>query len=141
MKTFDPKLHVVTWGPYLLDGFGDGTFISAKRDEQAFTKKTGVDGEVARSRNRNRGGTVEVTLLQSSSKNDVLSAEMLNDELAGTGVHPLEVKDLLGTTVLFAQQAWLQKPADLERAKEIGTNTWTFDCDALEMLVGGSTNF
>ena len=68
----------------------------------------------------------------------MLSAECKGDELAGTGVHPLLVKDLLGSTVLFGPNAWLQKPADAERAKELGDNTWVFDCDVLEMLVGGS---
>lgn len=137
-KLYDPAKHVVTWGPYLISGFGQGTFIKGARDEQAMQKKVGVDGEVVRSRNKNRGGTVEITLLQSSASNDIFSSAAQADELTGTGVFPLLVQDLLGTTVMFAQNAWLQKPADNERAKEAGENTWILDCDKLDMLVGGS---
>lgn len=137
-KLYDPKAVIVTWGPYLLSGFMDGTFITVARDEDAFMKKIGVDGEVARARNQNKGGSVTFTLLQTSSSNDALSAEALNDELTGTGSHPLMIKDLFGTTLRMAPNAWVKKLAEDEFAKEISGREWTLDCDQVTGIVGGA---
>lgn len=137
-KLYDPNSVVVTWGPYLLQGFMDGTWLEVTRDEDAFMKKIGADGEAARARNKNRGGSVTLTLLQTSSSNDSLSAEQIADELAGTGSHPLMVKDLFGTTLITAPNAWVKKPADVVFAKEIQGRAWTLDCDLLLGQRGGA---
>jgi hypothetical protein len=138
VKTYDPAQIVVTLGPYLLSGFAEGTFVKVSRDEDAFLKKTGVDGETARARNKNRGGKVELTLLQSSASNDTLSAIAQAGELTGTDVYPLLIKDLLGTTLVMAPLAWPQKPADVEEGKEISDRAWTIDCASpMQMTVGG----
>jgi hypothetical protein len=138
MKTpYDPAQVVVTWGPYLLSGFMDGTFINVQRDEDAFFKKIGADGEVSRTRNRNRGGSATFTLKHTSSSNDALSAEAVNDELLGTGIYPLLVKDLFGTTLRHAPHAWVKKVADAEFAKEESGREWILDCDQILGTVGG----
>lgn len=140
MKTYDPAQIVVTLGPYLISGFAEGTFVKVSRDEDAFLKKVGVDGESARARNKNRAGSVELTLLQSSASNDTLSSIALADELAGQGVYPLMIKDLQGTTLVMAPNAWVKKVADVEEAKEITDRAWVLDCASpLQMNVGGLT--
>lgn len=139
MKTYDPAQVVVTLGPYLLSGFAEGTFIKVSRDEDAFSKKTGVDGETARARNKNRAGSVEVTLLQSSQSNDTLSQIAQADEVGGQGVYPLMIKDLLGTTLVSAPFAWVKKLADVEDGKEIVDRAWTLDCASpIAINVGGT---
>jgi hypothetical protein len=137
-KTYDPALVVVTLGPYLLSGFAEGTFIKVSRDEDAFTDKTGTDGETARARNKNRAGEVELTFLQTSASNDILSGLAQAGELTGTDVLPLLIKDLLGTTLVSALNAWPKKIADVEEAKEITDRAWTLRCASpLLMNVGG----
>lgn len=135
---YDPSQVVVTWGPNLISGFAEGTFIAATRDEDGFFKKIGADGEVGRARNKNRGGSVTLTLLQTSLSNDTLSASQVADELTGLGTFPLLVKDLLGNTLLTAPNAWVKKRADAEFGKEISDREWILDCDQLLGVVGSS---
>jgi hypothetical protein len=134
----DPGNVTVTFLGAVLHGFAPGTYIKASRDEDAFTKQIGADGEVARIRNRNRGGSVELTLQQTSTANDVLSAQTLLDQAGTGGYGPLLIKDPSGTTLLSAPVAWIKKVADVELAKDLTTRTWVFDVAAFDMFVGGN---
>ncbi len=137
-KLYDPFQLIVTWGPNLISGFAEGTFLEVTRDEQAFLKKVGADGEVARARNKNRSGQIKITLLQTSQSNDVFAAAQNADEQTGLGIFPFLVKDFLGTTVLAAGNAWVQKQADATFGKEISDREWILDCDRLSGVVGGA---
>lgn len=137
-KTYDPGLVIVTFGSTIITGYADGTFVKASRNEDAFKTYVGADGTPARSRSRNRSGSIEITLSQTSPSNDALSASVLADELLGTGVSPCSIRDLNGTTLVVAPEAWVRKPADIEEGKEIGPRTWTIDTGRMEMLVGGN---
>jgi hypothetical protein len=138
MNTYDPKAVIVTWGPITFHGFVEGTHVECERTEDAFTTKSGNDGEVTRSLNNNRTGSVTTRLMQASSTNDLLSAKAAEDELLGTAIYPLQVADLRGRTLEFAQNAWIRKGAKSEFAKEAGDREWIFDCDYLRRTVGGS---
>lgn len=138
MRTYDPAQIVIQWGPIIASGYQDGSFAKASRDADTFAKYVGTDGEVSRARSRNRAGSVEITLAQTSLTNDLLSQEQEVDELTGLGVYPLTVKDLNGTTLVYAPEAWLKKPAEVEYGKEIGPRVWTFDTGSMDVFVGGS---
>lgn len=136
-KTYDPAKNLLSFLGNLIGGFGPDTYIAVSRNEQGFTFQAGAGGEGVRTQNRNRSGTVTVTLLASSSSNDILSAIAAADELAGTGVGALFLKELNGTTVVSAQNAWIQKRPDVQRAKEAGVVEWVFECEDLESFAGG----
>lgn len=136
---YDPGSIVLSWGSILAQGYAKGTFVKVARDEDAFSKDVGADGEVSRARNRNRAGSVTFTLMQASATNDAFSAQAQADELLGTGVAPLLIKDLFGTTLLRAPNAWIRKKADVEFGKEQGDREWILDCDQLLGNVGGQT--
>jgi len=138
MKTYDPGQVIVSFAGVILHGIAPDTFVTVERDEDGWMKTAGADGEVARTRNRNRMGRVTATLLQSSSSNDELSALAILDELSASGSGPLIVRDLNGTTLCAAENAWIVKFANAEFAKEHGNREWMFDCDKLEMFVGGA---
>ncbi len=137
-KTYDPGLVVVQFGPYIMTGFQDGTFVKAARNEDTFKVYVGADGTPARSRSRNKSGTIEVTLAQTSPSNDMLASAHSADELLGAGMYPLTIKDLNGTTLVAAAEAWVRKPADVEEGKEISPRAWTLETGALAMWAGGN---
>jgi hypothetical protein len=139
VKTYDPGSVVLTLGAHIVAGYGPDTMITVERDEDSFTKQVGVDGETARSKNRNRGGKITITLLQTSSTNDVLSGYLLADEASNAGVVPAALKDLNGNTLMIAPSAWVMKAANSEFAKEVGTREWTIDTADMEINVGGNT--
>lgn len=137
MKTYDPAQVLTSFAGQIISGFGEGTMIVVERDEAAFTKKVGADGEVARARNRNRSGKVRLTLMQSSASNDYLSSMARQDELAGTGVGVLQIKDGLGTTLVMVPNAWIEKIPNTEFGKEQSDREWVFDCDFVDATIGG----
>ncbi len=137
-RNYDPGRVVVTFKGIRLLAPQDGTFVSAEREEDAFTKQVGSAGDVTRSRNRNISGSVTVTLQQASPTNDLLSALAEADELTGLNYGALMVKDLNGTTLLEAPNAWIRKTPTVEFAKEASGREWVFDCAQLIMNVGGS---
>ncbi len=139
MKNYDPTKVTIVVAGNKIDGFAPDTFVSVKRDEDAYTKQVGAAGDVTRTRNANKGGTIEITLMQASPSNDVLSALAVLDELKGAGTGEAQVTDTTSSaTLAHAQNAWVKKFADLGRAKEAGTVEWVLDCDKIEMFVGGN---
>jgi len=138
VKTYDPKKCLVIIGGVPMSGFGEDTFVAVARDEDAFTKVVGADGEVSRSKSANRAGSLTLTLMQTSLSNDVLSALAAADELDGRGVVPVLIKDLTGTTTLFAAHGWIRKVPDVELGKDIGTREWVIDTADMDVFVGGT---
>lgn len=135
---YDPGSIVAVWRGIRLRGFADGTFLNAERTEDGWSLSVGADGATTRVRNRNRSGTVTFTLQAESAANDELSTAALQDELFGTAVGELMVKDLLGNTLVESPTAWIRKIAPVGMAKDAGTREWAIDCADLAPFVGGS---
>jgi hypothetical protein len=137
MKSFNPKDLSIVVGAKAISGFADGTFVMIEMDEDAYSKVTGADGEVARAKSNNYSGKITLTLMQSSDSNDFLSALAIADRQTGTGVVPVTVRDAKGTTIVFAESAWVMRMPSTEFSKEIGNREWVLDCSQIEMYVGG----
>lgn len=139
IATYDPSEVICSIGEILVSGYAEGTYLVVEMDEDAFTKYTGSGGEVARARNKNKGGTLTLTLMQTSPVNDLLSALQAADDLSGTGVRPVFIKDNLGTTKVSVANAWVKKMPAHEYAKELGTRVWVIDLGRVtQNTVGGA---
>lgn len=137
MATWDPQKFIITIGAINAVQFAPGTFIKAMFNEDLYSLEMGADGEGCRIRNANESGRFEITLLKSSPTNDLLAALSALDRASGQGVVPVQVKDGNGSAVASAGNAWVVKPADLERGKELGDVTWILETDKLKMTQGG----
>ena len=139
VKMYDPGSVIVVYGPLILTGYADGTFVLVDRDEDSSTKKVGADGEVARTRNRNKCGSVTVTLMQTSASNLALSAALTADGLADNGITlPVMVKDSRGNSLHAALDAWIKKTPASEYAKEVGQREWVIDTGPMINVEGGN---
>lgn len=138
VKTYDAGQISISFGPNILGGFAEDSVCEVERAEATWIPHVGADGEVTRSRNRNRMGTIKVKLMRTSSSNDVLAAAAAQDELDGTGVYPVQVKDLLGTSLHFGQSAWVERPAPDSFEKEANEREWTISVGDLDMFPGGN---
>lgn len=141
MQTFDPKLVVLTFMGVPITGYADDTFINAERDEDAFNKNVGAQGDVARVKTNNKSGSVTIVLQQTSLSNDFLSGIAAVDENLGTGIGALMGKDIGGSTVMFSAAAWIRKLPATPMSKELQTREWIIDCGKLELNVGGNALF
>ena len=123
--TYDPAQVIITVGGTIVTGFADGDFITAKYDEDRYNAKAGADGEVGRTKNASRLGTIEIVLASTSLANTELSA-LFNLSLLG-GIDnpiPVGVADLSGRGLVVASKCWLKTAPDFVRGKEITENTW-----------------
>jgi hypothetical protein len=136
-KTYNPKNHAVTVMGYPMSGFGD-TFISVAYNADAFTTVIGADGEVSRVQSSDMSGEITLTLKQTSASNDVLSDLAIADRLLGLTTGPVFIKDIGGTTVVMASEAWIKKMPDLELGKDGSEREWVLSCGNIQMFVGGN---
>jgi hypothetical protein len=136
---YDPNNVTVSLGGKIVSGWGEGTYIEAERDEDSYMKKIGVDGEVSRAKNNNRGGKVTLTIMQTSPAHDFLSAFQQADELTGTGVFIFVLRDTNGNTLCSASDAWVKKPPKLVYAKEVQAWQWVIEIGTFIELVAAST--
>lgn len=139
INTYDPGRITISFAGFTVTGYADGTFVKVARATELYTKTVGAGGEVARTRTRDRSGRVTLTLLASSPANDLLTAQFQRDEKDGSGVAPLMIKDLNGTSIHHAPNAWIAKLPDVEFGKDLPTREWEIDCDALDMTIGGNS--
>lgn len=140
MKPYDPDQVTTSFALIPLKGFADGTFINVSRITEAFTSVVGSDGEVARSKSNDNRRRIELTLLQTSDSNDVLSALHTADLEApnGAGVAPFTIKDG-GRFLLVAPVAWIVQSPDEEFGREATGRTWVFETDNdVKVFDGGS---
>lgn len=140
VKTYDPSNVQIIMGGIPLTGFADGTFIDLAFDENQYTKTVGADGEVSRAKSNNRSGTVTLTLKQTSSSNDQLSALYLADQNSNSGVVPLMIKEIdTGRTLVFTQAAWIEKLPNVSYSKNVEDRQWTIAAGQLNVFIGGNT--
>lgn len=137
-KNYDPGRVVGSWKGIPFIGFMDSTFLTAERNEDAFSMSVGAQGDVTRVRSRNVTGMVTLTLQAASPTNDLLSAQAQLDELTGFGYGPLQIEDLNGTTLLIASVAWIKKAPSVEFSTDASGREWVFECADLYMSVGGA---
>lgn len=138
LKPYDPKKILIVFGPQVITGYAKDSFLNAGYMNDQVASEAGADGEIAVGVSNDRRGKFEFTLIQTSLSNDFLSATAeLFRVTSGGFYYPIVVKDLLGTTLLAAGNAWITKPADVKRGRGIGDSTWTIETDDLEIFNGG----
>lgn len=138
VRSYDPKQVVVTFGPTVLTGYAEGTFIKIARNGNAFEKSRGADGSVDRVNKNALDYTVTLTLKQTSPINAILAGLLLADQLTNSGTLPLVVKDLGGATLFTAAQAWIAKDPDQEFSDSLTNREWTFETGVAANLIGGN---
>ena len=138
VRTFDPKAVVITFGPIIIIGYAEGTFCTVARSGDVFEVSKGADGTVDRVNKNSNNFAVTVTIKQTSPVNDLLSAVQAQDSLSNTGKYPLTVKDINGTTLFFAPQAWIGKDPDPELSDSLTNRPWRFDTGIAELFQGGN---
>lgn len=139
MRTYDPQLVVTSFNGLTIDGYGPDTIIKVSRNEDGWSYQPSNSGRGARSRNPNKSGIIEITLIRSAPANAYLSAIAVADELRGTGVGDFLVKDLTTSSALCeSRNTWIKKFPDWERAKEIETVTWILESDEISLKFDGT---
>lgn len=123
-----------------LEGFMDGTFISAERTEDAFSYQGGSDGNGTRILNSDKSGTITLSLLQSANHNKDLSERLILDEASGEGAFAINVRDSFGSDIISSLVAWVQQTPVAAWSKDGDEGReWVIACGNLQMKLGGNT--
>jgi len=139
--TYDPTKLTVIVGGVIVSGFIDGDFITAKRDEDLYMKRVGADGHVARARNGNKSGSIEIKLLQSSPAVNELSALVALDNFLFDGDVLIPIAIMSpgdGAELVVSTQSWLKTPPEIVFGKEVGERSFLFDCADLKLSLAGT---
>lgn len=141
MYLYSPKDVIVLLGGFHpVTGYSSGTFVTIKKDVKPFDSVRAMDGEQARVYRKDQGFTVEITLAQSSTTNDILSSLYNIDVATQAGKFPLLIKDQKGTTTFFAGTAWVEDIPDVTFGGELAERTWVIGTAEAGMNVGGNSN-
>lgn len=117
---------------------GIASDVTVRRSADSYTKKVGIDGSVARGKNPDKSGEIEIPLLATSAMNDYLSGIYNLDEVSGRGYCQIMIKDIRGTTTLATGIAWIRKLPDITFGSEVPERVWIFDCSRINGLLGGN---
>lgn len=138
VRTYDPKQVIITFGAVIFTGFAEGTFVAIAQNGDSFSKVKGADGGVDRVNMNSNDYSVTVTLKRTSLTNDALSAISAVDKATNAGKYPLTVKDINGTSLFFAEQAWIGKEPDPEESDSMPSREWRIDTGIAKQFIGGN---
>ena len=138
MKTYDPKKIIIIFGVRRLTGMSDDSIVSIKPQGDGLQTYVGADGDVARSLDPDATYEVTVSLNTTSNSNDYLSNMYNYDRETGNGIAPLLIKDLAGTTLFSAPEAWVSNMPEASRGLTVDTQEWVFHTGQVEdAIIGG----
>lgn len=139
MLNYSPDRITLVFKGITITGFANGTFIEAERDNDGWTDEVGATGTVVRVKSLDRRGKITFSTMAGAPVNDLLSALIVLGEdgpIAGD-VGAALLKDLNGTTLVAAEEAWLLKHAKVEYADTHTPRQWVLRCAEMK-IAGGS---
>lgn len=132
------EVQLLIGGNHIVHGIVE---ISAKKNSKTFEIVKGIRGKNTRKRNQDTSCTISVTLLQTSTSNDVLSEILWLDSQIGTGRLSLQLKDSSGSTRIKSDDAFIEDYADITFQETIQGRVWNIQClTTSSFVVGGNAS-
>lgn len=139
LTTYSPSDIVVSLaGMHTVVGYADGTFVRILKEMKPFEKQRSMGGEISRIYSQDDAFKVELSLMQSSGSNNILSMLYNIDIATRVGKFPLIIKDSRGQTNFVALTAWVEQVPDVTFSKNLEVWTWTFGCTEATLMIGGN---
>lgn len=138
VDTIDPKDVTVIVAGNIIEGFAQEQIV-VERESNQVEDEIGADGDVARRITNDRRGTITITLLQTSRSNLFLSGLAVADELSGSVLFPVIVKDQRGNDLHVAPNAWVQKMPRTSYRAGVESREWKIRTNYLNIFVGGAS--
>lgn len=120
VASYDPKKVNVIINSKAITGFSADGVITVTRSEDTVTPTVGVKGDVAYSENANESGNITLTLMGTSAS----LAYLRNLCLKRTPI-TITISDAndVGAVQIAEDECRILKPPDINRAKEVGSET------------------
>ena len=134
---YDPTRVSVIWGALAIKGYAPGRFITMRRDDPVWTTVVGTNGEFKRTRQRNKSGTVELTLRSTHAVNRALGILLKADESSGLMIAPLVIIESLNGALVATTDAWLERYPEMSYGTDEGDTVWRWRCNEIDMGYSG----
>ena len=139
IATYSPEdIQVAIAGLYNVTGFVEGSFVTINRDTPLFQTSESSDGMVSRTKRNSRTFSVQLSLMNTSESNNVLTTLALLDHSIHIVKFPLLIKDSLGSTIFFSTSSWIENTPSTSYSTNITNRDWTIRCAQSTMYVGGN---
>ncbi len=138
INTFNPSAVHLSISGHKVHGI---TEIAVKKNSQTFEIIKGIRGKNTRKRNKDSSCIVSISLIQTSTSNDVLSEILALDKELGTGQLSLQLKDISGSTLIKSDNAFIEDYPEATFQDTIQTRTWNICClSTSEYVIGGNVS-
>ena len=136
-KTFSLEKCTIFFGTPLKGGFGSDEAIKITPSGDTWSSEDGVDGTTAWAYTGSTKFKVEISLLQTSSMNAVLSALYYVQRETGIAV-PLAYKDQNGLDLFASPAAIIMKLPEMGRGNKIANQKWEIEAANGKLFLGGN---
>jgi len=123
LKAYDPSKVTLTLGGLAPTGYAPDTKIVISRANGVSTRTEGVDGDLSINIDPRKSGSLVMSLMHSSSYNDVIYKWLKYVETSGVPFFPVYFEDPSGQMVDTV--GWFETQGDYTTAQETSTLEWT----------------
>ena len=138
--TYDPKKVTVVFGLDTLADFGPDSMVKVTREGEDFEVKQGAAGYTEWTNKNIAIHTIEVTLMQTSPSNDILSTALIADRSGNAGQNTITITDNStgGTSKITLTGARIVKSPEVSFGATGKELTWTFKASGVTAyMIGG----
>ena len=138
--TYDPKKVDVVYGTTTLADFGPDSMVKVTREGEDFEVKQGAAGYTEWTNKNIAIHTIEVTLMQTSPSNDILSNALKADRSGNAGQKTITITDNStgGTSKITLTGARIVKSPEVSFGATGKELTWTFKASGVtDYMIGG----
>ena len=139
VKTYNSRQVKIAVGGAEVTGLADDTFVTIEQKGQGVISKSGCDGEVARAIDPNEQYVIRFVLLQTSDFNAYLQKQYLMDITKGTGLFPIEIRDMRGAYLFQAGDAWVSKQPTRTYGRDTTNKEWAIETGPATVSVSNYT--
>jgi hypothetical protein len=124
-------------GSLTISGWADGVALAFRQIDEGLSDRQGITGEISLVVSTQNRFEVDITLMQTSNDNLILSSLYQASAKSGV-VYPVTFNDASGQTVLAGTSGYFKKFPDFGYAKDPENRTWTMTVGHMDGLLGGN---
>lgn len=138
---YNVKRIALAWNNIQFNGLMKGTWLTVKYDVKQTTQHKGADGTLSVVLNPDFTAMAEVSIVQGSSTNDDLAAQVPNAKINSLPTGDFHAEDLDGTMAVHSANAYLDGFPEITFADDIEGRKWTFILPEATLNPGSAETF
>lgn len=135
-KSWDANQLSVVFGVSPIFGFAPDTALTIEVGDVTYKHTRDLHGNITRSRINDNSAKIKLTLMQSSSSNDVLSTFQVLDKQSDAGMFPIYIKDANSTTLFRSDEGYVIGTPETSMGEEQKTITWEILATSYTYFIG-----